>query len=317
MGRKTIRKLFNEEQKLKYIDTKIISMANEEIAKKDLMNLFYRLASIERELNKDVCDFSHQEITDNMYKLFCTSTGYQMTIISSLRSYVSWCIENGYSHDKENRFVGMLPSDFDIAKSYKMCMVKDENQLTEYCDIMFRDINEDTNDNMYRLITYLLFYGVPFIKQFDIKVDDYDYDTRTLTFGDYQIKVSETCHDIIDYVINQDEIVVNSRKGKEVKGLYSKAIDKRGYLIEFSSDNRQNTKATSKVQLSYRYSDLQNILKYDVSITPTSIMKSGEFCRAYEIEKTDGERAVEFSANKHTMQEYRTWKRAFDLATVE
>ncbi|MEG0898344.1 MAG: hypothetical protein RSF40_01360 [Oscillospiraceae bacterium] len=315
--------MFNPEQKTAFIDYAMASTLSPKNGSReaDWVNLFNRLEEVEQDQEKDFSQFTYKEMLDSLPLILRKTVNYQRQTISSLRGYLTWSIENKCSLDSENRLIGLTPSDVDFSKSYAMCMVKDEEQLSEYLDVVLADLNDDSGDNMYRTMLHLVFNGVQFNDVFNLKLDQVNFENKTLTYGNNIIALSDKCCELIAYVRDMDVIASSqggtakrTKKGIKDAVTREREIVKNGYILENTSDDRSKMKNTAITVVSTKFATLKQHLEYPIAITFTSLWRSGVFYRAYQIELETGEISLqELGDGEDYKLEYAAWKKAFSL----
>lgn len=318
--------MFNVSQKEDFINHLLekTKISNKEKYQNQLINFFNRLAPIEQELGKDLSMCNYEE-TKIVLSILCRrSVKYQKSILSQLRQYLDWCIDTGKSLDSENRLVGITPSDIDYSISYKMSMVKDEEQLSEYLDIVLQSIHEDTIHNMYRGLFHLVFNGITLKEAIDLKKSDVDPKNKKAYVNGRCIELSDVCCDVIEYLSSMNGYVVNNKfKGNFIE------IFNSGHVLERTSDNRDVMEEALRPKVSEIMSELKQSLRSSITITLNTLFLSGVFYRMYKKECNKGE--IDFSEymmqceNQSVtinnpegvvddgLQEYASWKKAFNL----
>lgn len=172
--------------KTKYIEK------TEEVAKKKKINaksplmyryngkIFARSSMAEHNLDKDLCEFSKDEII-NMYTDFFTgSLDYLNDYNSLYRQYYNWALEQGYTKNLDNPF-----SDIDLGDLRKCLFTENiestvitREMLNKWAGLWVERYSEPYN-RCDLAVVYLLFEGV--------KGEHYD-DLRSVTFDDVNYK---------------------------------------------------------------------------------------------------------------------------------
>ena len=124
--------MFSETNKQRYIDYKT-SLST--IDKYYLPNLFRTTELFEQSLNKDLCNFTTNEIV-NMYKTI-DYTSYESLIIASnyLGDYTDWCMSQGFVIDSQNHFKELTRDRLSmlVNKAKNDMKVISRERLIEYC----------------------------------------------------------------------------------------------------------------------------------------------------------------------------------------
>lgn len=316
--------MYNSAQKQQYIDFCLTGskVVNSDKYKDDLENFFERLQNeVEGEFEKDFSMLTYDEMKIAL-SIFCRRTvNYQSSILSRLRGYLSWSIENGKSLDSENRLDGVSVKDIDTTMSVRMCMISSEEQLKEYLDIVLRPVEGDTIDDMYRVCYSLIYFtGLNLKEVIELKIGDVNFQAMSLTYNGKVFKLPVSLCKLIDKLSEAEQYITVGREEMERKF----DINKDGYILERTKP--RTLMYTSMVsQISVHFKKLKENLNYSVSITLSDIRMSGIFARAYEIEKGTGtidlgeyciseeEDRYSNSTKNDILLAYKTWKRAFEL----
>jgi hypothetical protein len=132
--------------------------------------------------------------------------------------------------------------------------------------------------------------------------------------------MSNKCYEVLEYL-------------SKMSGYATKRdwldIAETGHVLERTVENRENIMEALMPNVSGFMSKLKEVLNYPISITPNSLFLSGIFYRMYQLEKETGE--IDFAeymlstesqsstisnpeyTKEEGMEEYLSWKKAFDL----
>lgn len=319
--------MYNCQQKESYIDA-VIELSLSKEAEKNriaMINFFNRLEVVEDDIGKDFSMMNFDEIKLVLSVLCRRTIKYQITVISNLKRYLQWCITNGCSLDRENRLICIKPTDVDYSLSHKMSMVKDEEQLGAYLDIVLKVMKEETSDNMYRTILYLVFSGFNLSEIIEITDDKVDIENGTIRHNENLVQLSEKCIEIVKYYKGMTHFVAAVGNNSE----RSIEIIKTGHLIERTVKSRISMKETLSVSISNIFTELKEHEGHLLSITLNNLWLSGVFYRMYEKEVSTGmlcfdEYLMKFQDSingayspsiieDECRLEYERWKKAFGL----
>lgn len=320
--------MYNSSQKEDFIQYVLSASKTKDIEtyKMSLITFFNRLEPIEEELDKDFAMFNFEEIMIVLSILCKRSVKYQGVILSRLRKYIEWAISLGKALDSENKLVGISQKDIDFYISYKMSMVKDEEQLSHYLDIVLRPMADDTIDNMYRALLHLIFNGFNMREAIDLKREQVDLEHKLVSFNNKKVDISEMCSNILRHLFLMHAYL--SIAFKEVE--CSREIVHTGHVLERSIASRNKMVESLSNFVSLLFKKLKLELGHKISITLSDILISGIFYRIYVKECETGEIDLseymsrykdhvltidnpELTA-KDGMIEYLAWKTAFSLA---
>lgn len=102
--------MYNEDQKRRYMDNCRGNYAEEYIV--SLVSIFNKSEEFERLFNKDICNFSHENISD-YYSYVRYSDEYVYSSMNSrFKNYVEWCISQNLVLDGCNHFTEFTLDDF-------------------------------------------------------------------------------------------------------------------------------------------------------------------------------------------------------------
>lgn len=332
--------MYNEPQKLLYIESylKSSNVKDKETRLGSMCNFFNRIQEPEVSLDKDFSMFNYEEIKMALAIICRRSVRYQKSVLSELRGYLEWSIDNGLSLDCENRLIGITPSDIDIVASYRINMFGNETELNLALDKILTPMQEDTSNNILRAILHLLFNGVSYNAVFDIRSSEVDFENNIIHLHGRDIKISVMCCNILRYVMGMYEFFEAPRFDtgnidSQLAGLNRSArkfsIVKSGYAIENSRDNRSAMPLTYKPIITKAFAALKAMNRDMISTTIGDIVTSGIFYRIFENEKENGEPdfseyfivAKQDDKNEYGLAaslrdaeaQYYGWKKAFGL----
>lgn len=127
--------MYNKDRKETYIKEK---EATTTLSPGYLKRLFEQSTDFEEKFNKDLSNFTVQEITDFYKTLSMSSLDYLYLINSSYGLYTQWCFEQGWLLDNQNHFLEMdrnlLSTCLNNAIIDKRFITKDE--LYKWCDML-------------------------------------------------------------------------------------------------------------------------------------------------------------------------------------
>lgn len=88
--------MYNKKVKEDYLNDK------SGLTKKEYSRLFEKISHYEKQINKDVYDFSLEEIMDLFTKLNPKNDKQEKVYRSILKGYINWSIEQGYKNNNVN-----------------------------------------------------------------------------------------------------------------------------------------------------------------------------------------------------------------------
>lgn len=271
--------IYNPEVKKAYIDhnLSISQTAVPEAQSKALENLFKRLGNIEEDFEVDIANADYETAMSMLSLLGRGGVKHNINMVCILKNYVNWCIDTGKICKTENVFDGISFKDIDKSAAYRISMVKDEQQLSEYLDVCFHDVSEDNIDIIYRTYALLVFNGIePTLVQY-LTPENVNFEEKTIVMNSIVIPMSKLVLGHLSDLNNIQYYVTGAGKKKNIRRLKANT----GHLIEMTSTNREAINryfiaAMSKAAKKY-YEETQT----KKSITSNGIYKSGIFYRAY------------------------------------
>jgi hypothetical protein len=196
-------KMFNEEQKNKYLDA-ISDNGDKYIV--GVKSLFNNLAAIEKEADVDFCKFDKDMVINALAQISGRKKSTKSWNLTVLKDYLDWCIMNGFTD--QNELVGVSYSDIDTSKSIRYETIPNIEYLRRIIEVGFPEINDNdvSMNTIYRLYALLLYSGMTE----QAKVDD----NSLLRYNGKEINIHPFAKKYLDRVIATDEIVW-VRFGKE------------------------------------------------------------------------------------------------------
>lgn len=124
--------MYNAEVKKSFLNT----IVNEN-SYKTCVTVFNKIEEMESTFGKDICEMS----VDEIMVVLDLNTGTRFTngiqMISILKSYVDWCIQNGKIVG-ENNFEKIDYKEIDQSMSMKTSYLKDEQEFEDICAVIFK-----------------------------------------------------------------------------------------------------------------------------------------------------------------------------------
>ena len=124
--------MYNAEVKKSFLNT----IVNEN-SYKTCMTIFNKIEEMESTFGKDICEMS----VDEIMTVLDLNTGTRFTngiqMISMLKSYVDWCIQNGKIVG-ENNFEKIDYKEIDQSMNMKASYLKDEQEFEDICAVIFK-----------------------------------------------------------------------------------------------------------------------------------------------------------------------------------
>lgn len=263
--------MYNEERKRQYLKIK----TETSILSNNLYNAFEDSAKFEEEYQKDICEWTSNEII-GFYKYLGTS--YIQTLVqlhNALNSYATWCMLNGLIRDNQNHFAeittDMLCKCVDV-KSLKGLFFTREDILSDikylgnFCD---------------QFIILGLYEGIPVKDDImkNVKLSDLDGNTLHLCNGN-DLEISDQLKRIMRMASQEDTWISYSDKKKKIVDY----IDD-GCIIRFTKKKNDEPYKLhqSTIIIGARLRRVCKYLGWPENLTLKMIMESGRIHMMYEL----------------------------------
>ena len=193
--------MYNEDLKLKFANT-IDSLYTRELC----LSTFKRVYKFENKCNKDIFEMAENEISEvlNHLVLVRGGTTNKSPQINILENYVKWCIENNINNSNDNIFKVSI----DSSDRIKEVMVKNPEQLDSILNAVFKPVNKNTIDNVYRCATWLLYCGIKKADLSNIKAEHIDVKNCRINYESEVYELYPQSIDSIESCINLKEFTI-------------------------------------------------------------------------------------------------------------
>ncbi len=161
--------MYNEELKRKFID----SYTDKESVKAVCVGTFNALEKIEREHDMDLCSLKTEDIQPVVSKTLGVRSSGHYLVMSSLKSYARWCLDNNVEGATENIFA---LTDDNLEK-IKTQMVNSPMHLQKYLNALYYSEEDKTIDDTFRCFFWLAFAGMKEEKILDVRDSDVKFDS--------------------------------------------------------------------------------------------------------------------------------------------
>lgn len=179
--------MFNEQRKECYISTlKSVSSCIK------FQSLFSMSEEIESECDRDVCEWTSEEIERYFAQHRIDRMSTKQTVVGCIRSYMAWCNQHGLkttlSEIRKYKFQASDISSVTLANP---------DELQRYLDCLFRPVEMQSADNIYRGALWLLYIGIPLEDAIRVTRDDYREDINCVVFEGYEYPVFEQAREVL------------------------------------------------------------------------------------------------------------------------
>lgn len=257
--------MFNEELKRQFIDER-----NKEVVlpQNYLKCQFNKVSEMEKDLNKDVSNFTVYEIIE-YYKLLNTSSLESLVTLNSQFSiYTQWCLQNNLVSDNQNHFLEIT------IEMVKGCISKVLLEMKIISKDKILDWVDQLPNPKDQFILLGLFEGIKgkdFCELSKLRPADINGNIATLCTG-RKIELSKKLLEIIDACLSTDLYYSISGKGDKIMPLVN-----NGYIIKDYPNAKDNV---SDFQMGRKiYNAITRILDYFGMLefmSANSIFESGK-----------------------------------------
>ena len=215
-----INKLYNKELKLEYIKEK-----NQEavLPSNYLENQFFKVSEMEKELNKDVSNFTVYEIIEYFKLLNLTSLESLKVMTSEFSMYTQWCLQKSLVADNQNHFLEMSN---DILMGCINKAVLSMKIISRETILSWVNQLPNPKDQFVLLGLFEGLKGKDFCELAKLKPEDIDDNIAHLCTG-RDIEISDKLIEIIDDCMKEDQYYSITGNGTKV----TKLAD-NGYIIK-------------------------------------------------------------------------------------
>lgn len=204
--------------------------------------IFKRLSPIEEMWNKDICDFTYDEICKVLALFNASSLGSLRKNLSVLKTYTDWCCQNRLSIDNINHYVEIDTSKIDIYVNKATSGFITRNELNE----LLIKLPNDSD----KFLILALFEGVrsEFIGELlAITLNDIDHEKKTITFPSGETKVMSRELYYLAIKSSEEEIYYSLAEHTEIKLKTGKIVNER---VNATKDSIEHLNKRIKVRIS-------------------------------------------------------------------
>jgi integrase len=274
-----MNKLYNEAIKEKFLST-----YDNEQTQKTLRNVFYKTELIESVLEKDLYDFSLEEIGKAIENTNPHNNNVSRSTGRFISQYLSFCIEERIRTNKINPLKGVLPEWYDkfVDKSKKIHYSYDE-----FIELLEDERMMNGQDQAFLFLIFEGLMGQKFSQLQNLKFSDIDWDNNTVYVKerDEHIKVSEDCIKYLQKAYNQNTYYQWNSTNKEFN---EKELLPSEFIFKNVKSPRGIENQALKINVFYsRLHALKEIFELDY-LTPNAIRQSGMIWEAVKKYNEEG-----------------------------
>lgn len=259
--------LYNEEIKHEYLS---IHKAG---SRKILERIFKITCNSEKDLNKDVYDFSREELRKLFYLFMSTTPNASKYNVNYISSYIDWAIEEGYLE-------GINPLDGVSTQWKEQFVVRPEKRF--WTDTEIKKMISKLKNAQDAAILYLLYQGVRGTSCTEIthlQRKDIDEDKQTLRLTDEGgstriLSVDAECIRLCLKAYEESTYIKkNGKTSVDIRSETSNLIE-NDYVIRLSNTRVVNTDGADENIVYRRFATIAQEFEQS-SIKPTDIFQSG------------------------------------------
>lgn len=268
--------MYNEEQKLRFVDDYTQSSGNRE----SIIRIFDLLESYETAHKKDFSCMTVKECMKVLDEISPMKSSSHWTKVSVCKAYVKWCAGK-HIPDTNTELIDAITNDpslgIDKLKTYT---VSGPLQLQMYFNAIFDPESELTMDNVYRSYLWLAFCGVHRDDAYSIQSDAIDLQERLIYYRDTVLTIYNESFPAFK---NAKELTFfNYKHPNYTKIITRERIPGNELLRGVKSVQNQ---ATLNSIISHKTADAYKSGKTPLYLSYNRIYLSGLFHRAYEMER--------------------------------
>jgi integrase len=270
--------LYNEEVKNRYLQT-----YDNEGTKNTIRHVFSKTAITEETLRKDLYNFSLEDLIDAFKNINALTKSVVMSAGRFIKSYISFCIKNGYRDDNLNPLTGI---ENDWYAQWINKKLKIHYSFEEFTELVEDPALINAQD---QALMFLLFEGVKgeqFIELRSLKYEHINFEENEIYIANRNesIKVSDLCLKFLQKAYEQTTYYTYHNGEYKEKELLSSS-----FLLKNVKAGR--TEPENMVSMAVFYNRL-NSIKTDLLeleyLTPNAISQSGQIFHSFLLYKKYG-----------------------------
>jgi len=258
--------------------------ADSEGSRHNVFYLFKKIAKYEKNRDKDISDFTRDEIRNVLESIRPFSLADAKRKGNYLNFYISWMIENGY---RLNNISPLLAADDNFYKS-----TLDNNRKLYYSYDEFQDILEETPNAQDQAMLALMFQGIigeEFKELTHLSYYDIDWKNGIVTINnredkltDSVITVTREVNDRVLYYLERAHNATEYYRSNDKFGKAQNLVPSDLILKNTTSARLKEGSSVSPSALYGRISRLKDFLDLEY-FTSKTVMQSGMLYMAYDL----------------------------------
>lgn len=272
--------IYNEEVKNRYLET-----YENEGTQTTIRNIFTKSVVQEETLNKDLYNFSIDDLIDVFKNISPKSTAVSLSAGRFIKSYISWCITNGYRDNNDNPLNGV---DKEWYKQFIDRKLKIHYSFEEFLDLIEDKNMHNAQDKAFLFLMWEGIVGEQFSEIREITTYDILWKENKVYVKsrDKYVDVSSECMEYLKKAADERIYYNFNPKTKEFNE--GKQLLDSPYLLKTIKSPRATEGQMVGMSMLYsRLNSFKNIL--DIShLTPNSLKQSGMLYQSYLIYLEEG-----------------------------
>ena len=234
--------------------------------------LFIKISEYEQKFNKNIYEMTDDEVTETVNNITGMNIRGKKTQICLIRRYVSWCCDN---HIPGAHMI--IKNDYNGIEKITTRTVRNPMHMDLYLNSVFRPVEERTIDNIYRMVLWMAYSGMPSRYVCNVDVDDISFDDMSISA------------DGNNYPIYREALPVFKSCVRDVSFVYKHPLHddmeiQRVVSTKVARGFRDITYESIKSIISRRIKEAVRNGKTDIELSYYRATISGLFYRTYEKE---------------------------------
>lgn len=253
--------MYNEERKMQFLEE---TRSSTDFGR----SVFRTTEPYEQEADKDLCELQTEIVQEIANKNFGSRTRTIDSTIAFLRSYVTWCKEEGYQTCD-----GIYGVETQMDEKMKRHMVASPKHLQSVLDKVFSPVENETVDCIYRCHLWMSFAGMDESEALDVMIDEVDFGTMLIEHGGKSFELYREAIPAFRMACEATEFKYEHPKYMQTRNRFPGKYLMRG----IRSEKVKPTTVKSIIQKAFKANGIE--------LTYSTIRMSGTFYRAYEVER--------------------------------
>lgn len=265
--------IYNEKVKNRYLAT-----YENEGTQVTIRSLFAKATLTEETLNKDLYNFSIDDLTDVFKNISPKTNSIAMSAGRFIKQYITWAIRQGYRDNNDNPLNG--------ADKKWFTKFVDRKLKIHYSYDEFLELIDEAQSYQDKILLFLLWEGISgegFSQLRNLKYSDINYDNNTIYIKEreYHVQVDPECIKFLQKSNDEKTYIQYNMKTKEFS---EKELIQSEYVLRNVRSPR--VQIAQSVGINVIYNRLHGMREYlgDLEyLTPQSLRQSGMLKMAYDL----------------------------------